>query len=222
MKTATIFGATGLVGSFLLRELLANPEYAQVTAFTRRDLGIAHPKLKTRSGDLTTLASSEEPIQADELFLTLGTNRQKTPDKQEYFRIDHDYPVLAARLAQEGGATSVFLLSAVGANPSSKTFYPRTKGKTERDIVALGYAQTHIFRPSMILGHRTEYSPFEKPLAKIWPLFNPFLLGALDKYRAITAEDIAKAMVFSADLQKSSVGIYQWREMNALLHRPQR
>jgi uncharacterized protein YbjT (DUF2867 family) len=168
MKTATIFGATGLVGSFLLRELLANPGYAQVTAFSRRDLGITHPKLRTRSGDLTTLASLEEPIRAEELFLTLGTNRQKTPDKLEYYRIDHDYPVLAARLAQEGGARSVFLLSALGANPSSNTFYPRTEGDTERDIVALGYAQTHIFRPSMILGHRTEYSPLEKALAMIW------------------------------------------------------
>lgn len=55
----------------------------------------------------------------------------------------------------------------------------------------------------------------------IWPVLNPLLMGALDKYRAMTAEDIAKAMVYSADLQKDSVGIYQWREMNALLHRPQ-
>jgi len=221
MKTATIFGATGLVGSFLLRELLDKPDYGQVVAFTRRDLGIDHPKLRTQRGDFNALAASDEPLQTDEVFLALGSTRQMTPDKQEYHRIDHDYPVLAARRAREGGAKSIFLVSAIGANPSSRAFYLRTKGETERDIIALGYGQPHIFRPSMIVGHRKEYSPFEKPLAMIWPVLKPLLKGALDKFRAMTAEDIAKAMVYSADLQEDSVGIYQWREMNALLHRPQ-
>ncbi len=148
MKTATIFGATGLVGSFLLRELLDKRDYGQVVAFTRRDLGIDHPKLRTERGDFNALAASDEPLQTDEVFLALGSTRQMTPDKQEYHRIDHDYPVLAARRAQEGGAKSVFLVSAIGANPSSKTFYLRTKGETERDIVALGYG-----RPTYS-GHR--------------------------------------------------------------------
>jgi uncharacterized protein YbjT (DUF2867 family) len=197
MKTAAIFGATGLVGSFLLRDLLDKPDYGLVIAFTRRDLGIDHPKLRTRKADFNALAGSDEPLQTDEVFLALGSTRQKTPDKQEYYRIDHDYPVLAARRAQAGGAKSIILVSAVGANPFSKAVYLRTKGETERDIVALGYERTHIFRPSMIVGHRKEYSPFEKPLAMIWPVLNPLLIGALDKYRSMTAEDIAKAMVCS-------------------------
>jgi uncharacterized protein YbjT (DUF2867 family) len=222
IKTATIFGATGLVGSLLLHELLNKPEYAKVIAFSRRDLGIDHPKLQTRIGDINTLAASEETLQTDDLFLALGSNRQRTPDQQEYYRIDHDYPLLAAKRAQEGGAKCIFLLSALGANPSSRAFYFRTKGETERDIVALGYEQTYIFRPSMILGHREQYGPFEKTMSAVWTTLNPLLIGALDEYRAIRAEDIAKAMVGSADLQQDPVGIYKWREMNRLLHRSQR
>jgi uncharacterized protein YbjT (DUF2867 family) len=221
VKTATIFGATGLVGSFLLRELLNKPEYGQVIAFTRRDLGIDHPRLRIRIGDFNTLTGSEDPLPTDDLFLALGSNRQKTPDQQEYRRIDHDYPVLAATRAKEGGAKSIFLLSALGANASSRAFYFRTKGETERDILALKYGQTHIFQPSMIIGQRSVYGPFEKTMATVWTALNPVLRGPLDKYRAIPAEDIAKAMACSVNLQKGSVDIYQWREMNALLHRPQ-
>ncbi len=219
MKTAVIFGATGLVGSFLLRDLLDHPDYGQVIAFARRDLGIDHPKLKMRIGDFNTLAASNEPLQADEVFIALGSTVRKTPDKQEYYRIDHDYPVLAARRAQEGGATSAFVVSAVGANAASGTFYLRTKGEMERDILALGAKQTCIFRPSLIVGHRNETRPMESAAAVIWPALQPLLFGGLEKYRAMTAENIARALVSAAN-QKQSGGIYHWREMDALLHRP--
>ena len=221
MKTAAIFGATGLVGSFLLRDLLGHPDYAQVIVFTRRDPGMEHPKLKIRTGDFNTLAASNEPLQADEVFIALGSTTRKTPDQQEYYRIDHGYPVLAARRAREGGATSAFIVSAIGANADSKAFYLRTKGEMERDILALGYKRTCIFRPSLILGDRKENRPLEKVAAMAFPILNPLLRGAFDRYRAITAEDIATAMIRAADLKDGSGGIYQWREMEALLHRAQ-
>lgn len=221
MKTAAVFGATGLVGTFLLRDLLGHPDYGQVIVFTRRDPGVDHPKLKIRTGDFNTLADSNEPLQTDEVFLSLGSTTRKTPDQREYYRIDHDYPVLAARRAREGGATSAFIVSAVGANPASKTFYLRTKGEMERDILALGYRKTCIFRPSLILGDRTENRPLEKTAAMVFPVLHPLLRGAFDQYRAMTAEDIARAMIRAADLENESGGIYQWREMDALLHRAQ-
>ena len=218
MKTAIIFGASGFVGSYLLSDLLNSSDYAQVTAVVRKSLNITHPKLKTLIADYNSLPSVKSELAADEVFITLGTTRANSPEKSDYYQVDHDYPVLAARTAKETGAKSVFLLTAVGANPNSKFFYVRTKGETERDVIALNFEHTYIFRPSMILGNRKQKrSQLEAALIGFWSALNPLLVWKADKYKGITAEDIAKAMLKSAKNQTQKLKIYHWREMHALL-----
>ena len=220
MKSAIVFGSTGFVGSHLLSELLNSSDYEEVTAVARKGPNITHPKLRTLLSDYNSLAGVKLEIAADEVFIALGTTRTNSPEEAEYYRVDHDYPVLAARIAKERGAKSVFLVTAVGANPNSKFFYVRTKGETERDVIALNFEHTHIFRPSMIMGSRKEKrSLFEVALMKFWPAVNPLLTGRVDKYRGITGEDIAKAMMKSAQHQTETLKIYQWREMYDLLQR---
>ena len=194
MKKAILFGASGFIGSYLLDELLNNADYDQVTVVVRRKLNINHPKLKMLTGDYHSLPDLKEDIMANDVFITLGTTKKNTPDQKEYYRIDHDYPVLAAKMAKEKGATAVFLVSAVGPNADSAIFYIKTKGETERDIIALDYAHTHIFRPSMLLGNRKENRPLEKVLIKIWPVINALLIGKLKKFRGMEGKNVARAM----------------------------
>ena len=218
MKRAIVFGSSGFVGSHLLRELLNSSDYGQVTAVARKSLNITHPKLRTLIGDYNSLASVKSEIAADEVFIALGTTRANSPEKAEYYQVDHDYPILAARIAIEQGAKSVFLVTAVGANPNSKFFYVRTKGETERDIIALNFEHAHIFRPSMIIGKRKERrSLLEEALMKFWSALNPLLKWKGDKYKGITGEDIAKAMIKSAKNQTEKLKIYHWRELHDLL-----
>jgi uncharacterized protein YbjT (DUF2867 family) len=159
-------------------------------------------------------------IAADEVFIALGTTKTNSPKEAEYYQVDHDYPVLAARIAKERGAKSVFLVTAVGANPKSKFFYVRTKGETERDVIALNFEHTHIFRPSMILGNRKEKrSLLEGALMRFWSALNPLLTWKFDKYRGVTGEDIARAMIESAKHQTEKLKIYHWQEMHDLLQR---
>lgn len=157
-------------------------------------------------------------IAGDEVFIALGTTRANSPDEAEYYRVDHDYPVLAARIAKEGGAKSVFLVSAVDADSDSKFFYVRTKGDTERDVRALKFEHTNIFRPSMITGNRKERrSLLEDALMRLWPAINPLLAWKGGKYRGITGEEIARAMIEAAKGQTEKVKIYEWKEMRDLL-----
>ncbi len=184
----------------------------------RKDLNIRQPKLKTLIGDYNSLAGLKAEITADEVFIALGTTRKNSPKKAEYYQVDHDYPVLAARIAKERGAKSVFLVTAVDANPHSKFFYTQTKGETERDIIALNFEHTHIFHPSMILGARRENrSWLETLLIRVWSAINPVLAWRASKYTGITGEDIAKAMSRSANHQTEKLGIYHWKEMHDLL-----
>ena len=218
MKSALVFGSSGFVGSHLLSELLNSSDYGQITAVARKSLNITHPRLRTVIGDYNSLASVKSEITADEVFIALGTTRANSPTKTAYYQVDHDYPVLAARLAKEGGAKSVFLVTAVDANPHSKFSYVRTKGETERDVIALNFDHTHIFRPSMILGNRKEKrSLLEEALVKFWPAVDPLLTWKNGKYKGITGKDIAKAMIISAKNQEEKIKIYHWREIHDLL-----
>jgi uncharacterized protein YbjT (DUF2867 family) len=218
MKSAIIFGSSGFVGSHLLSDLLNSSDYGHVSAVVRKSLNITHPKLRTVIADYNSLAAVKSEIAADEVFITLGTTKANSPKEADYYQVDHDYPVLAARIARESGAKSVLLLTAVGANPNSKFFYVRTKGETERDVIELNFEHTYIFRASMILGNRKEKrSLLERSLMGFWSALNPLLTWKADKYKGITAEDIAKAMVKSAKNQTEKLKIYHWREMRALL-----
>lgn len=217
MKKAILYGASGLVGSYILENLLNNATYEQVIIVVRRDLNIQHPKLKILIGDFNTLSKVIKDIQVDEVFIALGTTQKKTPDKKLYYQIDHDYPILATKLAKENGAKAVFLVSALGANAKSSIFYTKLKGETEQGIISLNLEHTYIFRPSMILGDRKESRPMEKVFIGIFKLINPLFVGSLSKYKGIEAEDIAKAMVKGAEQLDQKVKIVHWEEMTTLL-----
>jgi len=217
MKKAILFGASGLIGSYLLHDLLNNGTYDLVTAITRKNLDIIHPKLKELRGDYLSLPELETEMVADDVFITLGTTQKNTPDQHQYYQVEHDYPVAVARMLKEKGATAIFIVSAVGANTGSRTFYLRNKGETERDIIALDFAHTHIFRPSLLLGERKENRPTEKFFQKIFPALDPILRGGLKKFRGIEARDVARAMNNAAKKQSGKLNIYHWQEIKDLL-----
>jgi hypothetical protein len=87
-------------------------------------------------------------------------------------------------------------------------------------VIALNFEHTHIFRPSMIMGSRKEKRPLlEEALLSFWSALNPLLTWKSDKYKGITGEDIAKALIKSAKNQTEKLTIYHWREMHDLRQR---
>jgi len=217
MKKAILFGASGFVGGYLLNDLLQSDIYDEVTIVVRKPLNIQHPKLKMVLADFHSLAQNAAYLVGDDVFIALGTTKKKTPDKKEYYQIDHDYPVLAAQLTKANGATSVMFVSAVGANANSSIFYVKTKAEAERDIIAIDFEHTHIFRPSMIMGNRGESRPMEKVFIRIFSVVNLLLVGKLNKYKGIKAKNIAKTMIKAAQQPEEKVKIYHWQEMKDLL-----
>lgn len=213
MKQALLFGASGFIGAFLLTDLLDNADYEQVTIVVRKALNMQHPKLKMLIGDFDRLPSLKAELVADDVFIALGTTKNNTPDERLYYQVDHDYPVLAAKLAKENGAQSVFVVSAVGPNAHSNIFYIRTKGETERDIQALDYTHTYFFRPSMLMGARKEKRTLEKFLIGVFRVINPLFMGSLKKFRGIEGKQVARAMNQAARHPTDKVKVLEWQEM---------
>jgi uncharacterized protein YbjT (DUF2867 family) len=217
MKKAILFGASGFIGSYILQNLLTNDDYEQVSIVVRKDPQIKHPKLITLIGDLNALPLLKKDIVADDVFIALGTTKKNTPDEKEYYKIDHDYPVMAAKLAKENGAKSVLVVSSIGADVNSTIFYTKTKGEMERDITALNYEHTHIFQPSMLLGNRKENRPLEKLFINIFRIISPIFIGKSNKYRGIEGMDVAKAMIKASRDLSVKVKTYHWQEMQSLM-----
>ena len=217
MKTAILLGSSGLVGSYLLTELLNNPIYSKVIIVVRKSLNIEHPKLQTLIGNYESLPNLKSELVAEDVFICIGTTRKKEPDLKKYYQIDHDYPVLLAKISKENGASAVFIVSALGANSNSSVFYSKTKGETERDIIALDYAFTNIFRPSIIMGVRNEKRMLEQIAIKVFTIINPLLAGRfLSKYKGIAAKNIAVAMNNASRNRLDKLKLYYWKEMNDL------
>lgn len=189
--TAIVLGATGLTGRHLMDFLLADGSFKNIKVFTRRPLGIDHPKIKEFLIDLLELDKSKSDFTGDVVFCCIGTTKKKTPDKALYKKIDHGIPVSAAKLAKENKIPAFLVISALGADENSRFFYNRTKGSMERDIKALGIPNTYILKPSLIVGDRNEKRFGESVASRLFGTFDSLIPK---KYKKIQARTIAKAM----------------------------
>jgi uncharacterized protein YbjT (DUF2867 family) len=203
---AIIVGASGLIGSNLLKILLAESSYTEITVLVRKPTGIFHPKLKEVVVDFDKLNDYADEINGHALFCCLGTTKARTPDEQDYRRIDHDYPVKLAQLVYQNGVKQYHLVSSLGAGSNSSFFYTRLKGETEEDIKKVGLKILHIYQPSLLIGERKEQGLLEKIAVGLMPAIDPLLVGRLRKYRSIPAKTVAMAM-FKQSIN-SDEGVY--------------
>ena len=196
MKKALIAGATGLVGGYVLRRLLAHLSYSHVEILVRRESPIRNPKFAQRIVDFEHLEAGVPGIAPDEVFCCLGTTIKKAGSEEEFRRVDYDYPLALARLAKAAGAGTFLMVSALGADPKSAVFYNRVKGEVEQAVAAVGLPAAYFFRPSLLLGSRAENRPTEKIGIAVGKAIAPLMLGGLRKYRPIHADAVAAAMVY--------------------------
>ncbi len=188
-----ILGSTGLVGRYLLDLALANPDVSQIVAPVRRAIP-AQEKLFAPVVDFDCLPDAPW-WQADAIVCALGTTMRKAGSQQAFRRIDHDYPLLVARLGKQNGVNVFVLNSALGANAQSLFFYNRVKGETERDLQALGFGSLTFVRPGLIGGMREERRPVERMLQILFGAIGPVLPP---QYRINPAQKIAQAMLDAA------------------------
>lgn len=236
---AIVVGATGQVGSSLVRQLLQSEAFSEgVDVLVRRpvslsDFGIDLSQIKNAAFSCKVVENfdlldgrSDEGPQVSQLFsggyshcfCCLGTTRKQTPDPSEYYKIDHDYPVFAAQRAKEQGIKCFSLVSSMSASPNSSMTYFATKGKTERDIIDVGVENTLVYRPAFLYSEveRPGASWYEKLSSKIAPFVDTIFPGHL----VINVHSLARCMVINAlniidsgDNHSSSVKIYENTEI---------
>jgi uncharacterized protein YbjT (DUF2867 family) len=195
MATALLAGGSGLVGGFLLQQLLVADEYERVVAVGRRRLDIQHPKLEQVTTEFAELRELRRSLRGDDAFCCLGTTIRKAGSREAFRAVDQGAVLAFAWAAQQGGAKRFFHVSSMGADASSRFFYPRVKGETDHALEVMGFATLGLFRPSLLLGPRREYRFGERLGAVALAITEPVLVGRWRKYRAIHAEVVARAML---------------------------
>ena len=205
MPTSIIVGSTGLVGGNVIK-VLSNKKQRAV-ALTRRSIPNLPPNITEMIIDFDAFEKNGSLPSCNNVFICLGTTIKTAGSKENFRKVDIDYCLSIARKAKESGAETLSLISSIGANSSSKNFYLKTKGELEESIQRIGFSKVNIFRPSFLVGERSEKRLAEKIAINLAKIMDLFLIGTASKYRSVKAESLAKTMVLKAD-NKSGVNYF--------------
>ena len=205
MKTALIFGSSGLIGSCLLDLIINDNNYNKIRLFVRSESVNTSSKIEIIKTDFNNLENHKDSIAGDVCFFCIGTTRKKTPDKNEYINIEYNLPIEVAKIAKSNSVNNFIYVSSIGANTNASGLYLKNKGQTEEELKKLNFSKLSIMRPSILLGNRKENRVGEKIGIFVMKTLSPLFLGKMKKYKPIKVENVAKTMlhVVRNDYQKT-------------------
>lgn len=206
-QTAIVIGATGLVGTALIKTLIEEDNFSEIKLLHRRETGFTNAKIKEYIINFGKPDSYNSYLGGDVLFSTLGSTLKKSGSKEAQYKIDYHYQFNIAKAALDSGVKKYVLVSSVGADPNSKNFYSRMKGELEESVKKLKFQQIIIMQPSILDGLRKEFRLLERIGITI-TRFMSWIPG-IRKYRPIHANIVSKAMINS--LKNSDEGIFTYK-----------
>ena len=211
---ATLIGSTGLTGSFLVRQLLADSAITKVISISRKSLKLSNAQLtEVLVSDLAELPSIESRIRGELYFCCLGTTIKTAGSKENFEKVDHTAIVAFAKVAKAHDAKSFTLVSAMGANASSKFFYSQVKGRTENDVKALGLRSLIIFKPALLIGPRHEFRLAESIATKTLVPLSQLLPTRTQKSLITEAETLAMRMLTEGKAAPEGVHVIQAKDI---------
>jgi len=211
---AIVIGGSGATGRELVQQLLDDERFTKVRVLLRRSYFKPHLKLEEIIIDFEQLSMFKEQIKGDVAFSCLGTTLRDAGSKDAQWHIDFDYPHIFSKIAFDNGVSNFVLLSATGANAQSRMFYNRMKGSLEDAIKKVGFNHFNILQPGFIVRPNSDRLG-EKIGLKLIYGFNK--IGVFNQYRPIKTNDLAKAMIETVFIYKTSVQVVTLKEIEAIL-----
>jgi uncharacterized protein YbjT (DUF2867 family) len=213
-----MLGATGAVGGHVARALQTAPQVTKLTLLNRRNLlQLTAPNTTQREVDVMSAAAYAPHLAGHNAAVcTLGVGQPSKISKEEFVRIDRDAVIAFASACKEAGIAHFSILSSVGANAQSQSFYLRTKGELNDALKALKFERLSLFQPSMILTPANRYGLSQALILAVWPRLDPMLQGGFKKYRGIGVDVLGKAIANNVLHSGGGTETLQWPEIKAL------
>ncbi|MCB0737393.1 MAG: NAD-dependent epimerase/dehydratase family protein [Bacteroidetes bacterium] len=205
-----ITGATGMIGKGVLLECLDDERVTKVLVLGRNSVGIKHPKLHEEiHKDFSTFHSRQAMLaEYDACFHCMGVSAAGMSE-EKYTTLTHLYSMALAISCYKANSKMTFIyVSGTGTDSTEKgrAMWARVKGKTENDILKLGFKQAFMFRPGAIrplrgIKSRTRlYRNIYRVMSPFWPVFKALMGKNLtDTVR------IGKAMINAVDKGNSEI-----------------
>ena len=211
-NVAVIIGATGAVGREILEEVLEKEFYKKVYVLGRSSITklTDNEKLGKIVVDFENLEFDINILNNADVFAALGTTIKIAKTKENQRKIDLDYTINFAKIC-EGRVRSFNVVSAIGANSRSKSFYTSLKGELEERLQEMNLGILRIYRPSLLIAKRADKRMMEDFFIKISPMLNPILRGKLKKYSPIEVGLLGKEIVRFA-IEYKEKGIYTYSD----------
>ena len=213
MRKALIAGATGAIGSVLLKRLNDSDQYSEIHCIGRRPPALSSNKIKVHIVNAEELDQFSLPTVIDDVFCTIGTTVKAAGSVENFKSVDRDYVHLVGKLALRSNAKTCSVISAIGADAGSRQYYNQTKGEVEELLRSLNLTSLRIFRPSLLHGNRSEFRLGEEVGYIALKLLSPLLQGRWKKYRAIRVEQVAKALFESTHQAYAGTKIFESDEI---------
>lgn len=190
LKSTLLAGATGLVGS-ALAALWTGPQPLHL--LVRREMPTFGPSQRVHVVDFAALP----PLpRAEWAICCLGTTIKVAGSQAAFRAVDHDAVLAFARAASAAGVTHFAVVSALGADALSRTFYNRTKGEMEAALRTVGFRHLVIARPSLLAGPRAGLAQAPRLGERLALALTQPLGGLIPKaWRPIEAQTLARALL---------------------------
>ncbi|MEO7851986.1 MAG: hypothetical protein ABIR94_06975, partial [Rubrivivax sp.] len=216
-QSVLLAGGSGLVGtalSALLRQLTPAPTVHQLV---RREPADADASVRSTVWHTVDFSSLPTLPRAEWAFCCLGTTIRHAGSQQAFAAVDRDAVLAFAKAAHVAGVSRFAVVSALGANQASATFYNRIKGEMEAAVCQLGFDVLVIVRPSLLVGDRAALKQPPR-LAERLALCATAPIAALlpARWRPVKALAVAHEML--AAMRRGNPGVHIVE--SADLHRP--
>lgn len=189
MKKVIVTGATGMVGKAVLIECLEDPRIDKVLSISRRSTGISNPKLtELLHSDFSDFSQVEEELKGyDACFASMGVSSAGMSET-DYTRLTYDYTLALAKTLYKLNPEMVYTyVSGMGTDSTEngRTMWGRVKGRTENDLLKLGFKDAYAFRPGAIVPKKGV-----QPSSKLYRVLIPLLGWMFPIMRAISPNSV--------------------------------
>lgn len=200
---AIVIGATGAVGSALVRELMQSPRCAAVTILTRRPTDMfggaaGIRKLVQHALDMSRLEEiAQEPATGCHVaFCTMGIGQPSKHTKEELWRVDVEQAAAFGLACRRAGVMHMSLLSSVYAKATARSYYLQVKGQAEQRMQSLGFNRLSIFRPSLLATPTARFGITDRILQRVFPRISWMFP---ERWHDIRIEELGRAMCRDAE-----------------------
>lgn len=200
VRRVLLVGATGLIGTRVMEQCIGRDD-VRLIALTRREAPMPKgARMEMLVADPSEWDRAIASVAPDAVICALGTTWRKSGKDEAAFRaVDEELVLSVARAARAAEVKNFVLVSSVGADLGSRSFYLRVKGEVEAALRKLRFHRLDILRPGLLRGPRRGDRRLGERVA-IWlsPLANLFLHGSRRPLRAIDARLVARAALQAA------------------------